>query len=192
MMRRREQISENEISVAYLSDCFRYCPESGSLHWLPRPRSHFVSEKGFKSFQTQCAMKLAGRRRPTGSLVVFMTIGGRRATLHAHRIAWALTHGAWPTDQIDHIDGDPSNNRISNLRDVSNAENGRNQKLRVDSSTGVTGVYWHKASGKWHASIYAGERQIHLGLHENKADAVAARKAAEKLYGFHENHGRAA
>ena len=108
----------------------------------------------------------------------------------AHRVLWAVVHGAWPEGQIDHIDGDGTNNRLSNLRVVSNTENARNAKLSKRNSSGRAGVGLHKASGRWEARIGVGKRKRHLGLFTRFDDACAARAAAEIEYGFHENHGR--
>jgi HNH endonuclease len=106
----------------------------------------------------------------------------------AHRLIWLLVHKAWPENQIDHIDGSGLNNRIENLRDVTNAENQKNAKKRKDNTSGHVGVC--RRFGKWVAHIQVSGRKIHLGLFTNRDEAVAARKAAEVKYNFHENHGQ--
>lgn len=109
-----------------------------------------------------------------------------------HRIAWALHHGCWPDDQIDHINGNPEDNRIANLRAVSNAENQRNARRKCTNTSGVTGVSWHSRDHVWHANIREKGRLLYLGSFDSFDEAVAVRKAAEHEYGYHENHGRAA
>ena len=109
----------------------------------------------------------------------------------AHRVAWALHTGVWPEGDIDHIDGDGTNNRWVNMREVTAEENSHNMKKFSTNSSGVTGVSKYKGRNKWAASIYVGGRDINLGSYASKKDAVAARKAAEAEYGFHSNHGRA-
>lgn len=109
---------------------------------------------------------------------------------YAHRVAWAMIHGAWPTDQIDHINGDKADNRAINLRAVCPVENNRNRKLPSNSRTGVIGVFWSNAKGKWRAKITDSGRAIHLGYFVDFASAVAARAAAEASLTFHQNHGR--
>jgi hypothetical protein len=106
----------------------------------------------------------------------------------AHRLIWLLVHKAWPENQIDHIDGNGLNNRIENLRDVTNAENARNRKKQKNNESGHTGV--RRERGKWRAVIEVSGREIYLGLFINLEEAVAARKAAEAKYGFHANHGK--
>jgi hypothetical protein len=108
----------------------------------------------------------------------------------AHRLAWKIFYGKDPADQIDHIDGDKTNNRFANLRVVDNTENQRNAKRPSNNTSGHIGVTWDKANSKWAAQIMVDGKTIRLGRFASKAEAIAARKAAEVLHGFHENHGR--
>lgn len=110
-------------------------------------------------------------------------------TYLVHRLIWLYVHGAFPTE-IDHINGNRIDNRISNLRDVTKKENAKNSAKRRDNTSGVTGVCWHKSLKKWFARINAEESPLSLGYFDNFGDAVIARKKAEKEYGYHENHGR--
>lgn len=127
-----------------------------------------------------------GCENSDGYLQVRVSMG-----LHkAHRIAWAIHYGEWPDGQIDHINGDKSDNRIVNLRDVTPRQNSRNSKLQKNSSSGVNGVRFDKKSGKWKAHIRVDEGTKHLGYFVRFEDAVAARKEADAIYGFHPNHGR--
>ncbi len=107
-----------------------------------------------------------------------------------HRVAWFIHHGRWPSYDIDHVSGDPSDNRISNLRDVPHSENQKNIKKSKNNSSGFIGVRWCKLSLKWRASICVDGTQINLGFFSDKTHAIAARAQANKKYGFHENHGR--
>ena len=88
---------------------------------------------------------------------------------------------------IDHINHNPSDNRLSNLRCVTQKENQRNMKLGIRNRTGVAGVSYQK--GSWQAQLKIGERHIHLGCFDTKQEATAARRAAEIVAGFHPNHG---
>jgi hypothetical protein len=163
----------------------RYDPETGKLYWLERPRVFFKSDKDHKRWNTRYAGNEAFSPNNNGYLdgMIF------RRMYRAHQVAWALHYGEWPKDQIDHINGDRSDNRITNLRVVSRSENCRNTKLRSNSKTGVLGVYRHKH--RWRATIYDGGSR-HIGLFDTFEDAVAARKAAERELGYHPNHGRPA
>ncbi len=110
--------------------------------------------------------------------------------VRAHRVVWALATGAWPDGDIDHIDGDVTNNRIENLRVVDSAANNKNQKLPRNNTSGVIGVSWRAAAGKWEAQIKVNRKRHHLGCFSTLAAAAAARRAAEERFGFHPNHGR--
>jgi hypothetical protein len=109
----------------------------------------------------------------------------------AHRAVWAFHYGQWPQHQIDHIDGDRSNNRIANLRDVIGAENCKNKKTYRTSRSGVAGVFWSAKGKCWCARIFVCGRLLWLGSFATMEDAVGARKIAECINGFHTNHGRA-
>lgn len=102
----------------------------------------------------------------------------------AHQIIWLMHYGRIPK-MIDHINGDPADNRIENLRECTNAENQMNNKLRKDNKSGYKGVCLHKASGKWRASIVVSGKQYSLGYYltpEEAAKVVEAKRA--------EYHGR--
>lgn len=108
----------------------------------------------------------------------------------AHRLAWFLTHGEFPKNKLDHINGDRHDNRLANLREVSDRDNARNSAMNTKNTSGVVGVSWHAARGKWRANITVGRQQKHLGLFDSFDEAVAVRRQAEAEFDFHPNHGR--
>ena len=95
---------------------------------------------------------------------------------------------------VDHINGNPLDNRSSNLRDVTQLENCRNKSLSKSNKSGHTGVYERRGvkGSTWNAQIEPDGRAINLGTFKTLAKAIAARKAAEVKYGFHKNHGKEA
>ncbi len=115
-------------------------------------------------------------------------IGDKQYLLH--RLAWLYVYGYLP-ENIDHINHDRSDNRISNLREVTRKENQQNMSMRSDNVSGVTGVSWDKSRNRWAARIKVDAGYIYLGRFAEFSDAVNARKNAEVLYGFHANHGKA-
>jgi hypothetical protein len=97
-----------------------------------------------------------------------------------------MVYGDWPENQVDHIDGDPSNNKISNLRPATNKGNGRNAKKHSRNKSGLMGVGWLKSLEKWRVRIGT----THIGVANDFFDACCLRKAAEIEHGYHKNHGR--
>lgn len=79
---------------------------------------------------------------------------------------------------IDHIDGNPLNNKKSNLRVCTNAENTRNCGKRVNNTSGYKGVSWHKYVKKFFAQIGSNGQKIHLGYFDGVEDAARAYNAA--------------
>lgn len=168
-----------------LRQLFRYNPNSGSFTWQERPREMFNCDARWKGWNKRCAGKEAGVMDPIGYRKV--TLFGRQWL--AHRLIWKIVTGTEP-DCIDHINGDRGDNRFANLRDASFRENARNISIQSRSKSGCNGVVW--VNGKWLAQIRDNDRNyVRLGWFENLHEAVSARKAAERKYGFHPNHGKA-
>ena len=85
---------------------------------------------------------------------------------------------------VDHIDGDPLNNCLSNLRWCTHAENMRNRKKHRNNTSGHKGVSFHKVSGKWRAQIKVDGEKNHLGLYDSPEEAAAAyEEAAKEAFG---------
>lgn len=158
----------------------RYDAESGHLFWRER--------EGNATFNKIWAGKRAFTCKVNGGKAYQGRIDG--VHFMAHRVAWAMHHGAWPEDMIDHINGDPLDNRMVNLRCVSNAENARNMKRSKANTSGITGVAWIAGRRRWRASICRDRKQRILGHFLDKEDAIRARRAAEVDLGFHPNHGK--
>ena len=182
-----------EIDIALLRRLLRYEPETGRLYWLPRTPDLFktttkrTAQHSCNAWNSRCANKQAFTRR--GAALQGTLLG---KTCLAHRVAWALHCGAWPENEIDHINGNRHKNNIQNMRDVTHKVNSRNLAVPATNTSGIMGVSWHKQRKRWRADIKADKYHRHLGYFEKVEDAVAARKAAERDLGFHRNHGRAA
>lgn len=108
----------------------------------------------------------------------------------AHRLAWLIVNGSFPTQEIDHIDHNRSNNKWANIRLAGKVENMRNTSKKRNNTSGFNGVYWHKESGKWAAQIKIAGKNKRIGLFDTKEGAVAVRQVANCEHGFHELHGR--
>ena len=137
------------------------------------------------------AGEIATSRSGNGYLQVQFTRDGSIVSYLAHRLAWLLYYGVDPgAKEVDHIDGNKMNCQISNLRLVDHQGNARNQRKRSTNTSGIMGVCWHKSTDRWQVRIQDCGKQKHLGLFEDKWEAICARKSAENRFGYHENHGK--
>ena len=160
------------LSYSRAHELFLYDPETGLI-------TRKVGRQGVK------AGDVVGYRDDKG----YLALCADYRKLKVHRLAWLMNYGSWPKGEIDHIDGDPANNRITNLRDVSASTNQRNRSRCSRNKSGIVGVCWDKRSCKWHAYIKGVTSNIKLGMFECLIDAAASRKSAEIALGFSETHG---
>lgn len=142
-----------------------YEPSTGAFTWKVGRRKVKAGDR-------------AGKTDSDGYRVI--GISGR--SHKAHRLAWLVTHGKWPTGEIDHINGNRSDNRIENLRDVDRGRNARNQTRLVKPETvsGLLGVTWHKPKNRWRACIRVGGRHTFLGYFDTPEAGHAAYMAAKR------------
>ena len=164
-------------SQSYLSRKFTYQPETGLV---------FSKRSGKRVGYTKTS---SGHKKR-----VRLTIDGENYVLS--RIVWMIYHGQDPCElTVDHIDQDPLNNRIDNLRLITNREQQKNRP-RQRNCKYYPGIEFYPDKGMkiWRARIgciKAGTRR-ELGYYDNLFDAVCARISAQNAAGYHENHGRAA
>ncbi len=119
----------------------------------------------------------------TGGGYKSIHIGGKR--ILTHRAIFIYHNGEIPKNYvIDHINGEPLDNRIENLRAVSKSQNNQNSKINVANTSGTIGVSFQKASQKWKSSIKLKGKDKYLGYFTDKDDAIKARKDAEIKYNF--------
>lgn len=112
-------------------------------------------------------------------------------TYRLHRIIYKMVHGDFDESlQIDHVDGNVSNNRIKNLKAKTTSGNAKNQKTPKDNKTGQIGVCYRKSTKRYRVSISVDKKQKELGTFKTLEEAIKVRKESEKQYGYHENHGR--
>ncbi len=141
-----------------------YEPETGVLRWRVTRWRHKAGS-------------LAGSRDSRGYW--YVTLRPYRS-MPVHRVAWLLTRGAWPLGDIDHINGDPSDNRIANLRDVRHQVNNQNKKRpHKTNGSGYLGVS-PSDGGRWRAGIWVSGKNIHLGCFSTPEDAYNAYVTAKR------------
>jgi hypothetical protein len=147
-----------------LHELLTYEPDTGLIRWKVRrgPRK---------------AGQVTGCPDTCGYLQI-----GVNGMLHlAHRVAWYLHYGNWPSREIDHINGDPRDNRIANLRLATRAQNQMNAGLRSDNTSGIRGVA-QTENGKWRAKINVGGHHLHLGTFDTKELAHRAYQVASETH----------
>lgn len=172
------------IDPAEVTARLSYDAKTGVLTWLARPPSMFKTARDCKAWNTLYAGKPALTAKHGAGYLHGSLCG---VPVLAHRVAWVVAHGEWP-DKIDHINGVRSDNRLRNLRSVTGKENSKNCRRHSRNKSGITGVFL-RADGRWMANIAVDCRTVYLGLYLTIEEAAAARQAAQRVLGFHKNHG---
>lgn len=175
-----------------LDDAYRYAaervdydPETGALTWKQREGD----DPETKRWNARYAGRGAGTINNRGYLTIqVQPTGKRNYTLLAHRVAWLIAHGALPSQGLDHINGSRVDNRLSNLRAVTQQENGRNARLNRRNTSGTAGVSWYPRRQLWRAYVKVDGCARHLGYFVNKEDAIAAAQRARLNLGFTPRH----
>jgi hypothetical protein len=104
----------------------------------------------------------------------------------AHRLAWLYVNGRFPDNQIDHINGDKTDNRIVNLREATNKQNQENVPLQVNNTSGYRGVSFDKRLKKFRAYVCHNRRQITLGFFITaETAAIESKKARNHFFTHH-------
>lgn len=155
---------QKTIDVEFLSTVLSYDPETGFLtRKNDGSQACYVGSEGYRNVFVD---------------KVFL----------AHRVSWALHHGVDPgAMQIDHINGDRSDNRAANLRIATGSENMWNRGVSRNNTSGFKGVKPYR--GRYRARIYVKSKEIHLGDFDSATEAHAAYlKAAEKYHGEFAGH----
>ena len=164
--------------IDVMNAVFDYDPKSGRLTWKERPewlsRDGWMSEQSRKSFNTQFAGREALRHLDKDGYKGGTVLG---RYVRAHRVAYAMHNGCWPSQTVDHVNRDKTDNRAENLRDVSRSVQQKNRGVPANSSSGIVGVHWNKARGKWSVKVNAkGERQ-YMGLYDTLDEVRAVLNA---------------
>ena len=162
-----------------LRELLTYDPDTGKLYWKERAVDFFADGNvGRDIVCERWNKRYSGKEAFTATNKGGYKVGSIfDSLLRAHRVAWAIYYGEWPKDQVDHINGDRSDNRIVNLRNASNTENQWNSRARGGYSK-HKGVTWDKNRGLWMAKISVNGKCINLGRFPTEESAHAAYKKA--------------
>lgn len=164
-------------SIDYLHECFDYDTMSGLVRWRLRPDYHFSSIGRADSFNCKHRGKVINSSNNHNYLWVWLD-----GTFYLlHRVIWKMMTGTEPPETLDHKDRNKINNEWENLRAASAAQNIINKET-VWSRSGVLGVRKCSRGSGWEARIRYRRKSIQIGTYKTKAEAIAARKAAEKEY----------
>jgi hypothetical protein len=140
-----------------------YDPSTGDLRWV-------VAARGITKGSIAGSVTREGYRQVRVGFKVY----------RAHRLAWFLVHGAWPDGEIDHINGDRSDNRLANLRVVDRVGNAQNRRgPQKNNKAGLQGVCWVKHAKRWRAQIMARKVMHRLGYFDTAEAAHAAYLSAK-------------
>ena len=111
----------------------------------------------------------------------YYIVGVDQTRLRAHRVAWAIHTGAWPINEIDHINGLRHDNRIVNLREIEHGANSQNlQKAQANNKSGLLGVCF--VGGRWKAQITIQKKAKHIGYFDSPEVAYAAYLSMKRLH----------
>ena len=176
---------ESETSQSNVRELLDYDMDSGVFRGRSRAWYRFKTKRDYGTWHKQYKGKLAGYINAKGYLIIRLP----KSAYAAHTLAWIYIYGETPDGVIDHINGNKVDNRIVNLRNVSQKENTKNARLSKRNISGCNGVRWDNSKNKWTAYIGVNYKKINLGSFDNLDDAISARKEADTKYGFHENHG---
>jgi len=177
-------IKNIELTAEIVRDLLDYNPETGEFTWKVRDKKYCEDDSKWRMINTRDAGKLAGCVYSDGYRYITILL----KTYRAHRIAWLHYYGEWPENQIDHINRVRDDNRIENLRDVTQSQNQWNRSIQTGRTSKYNGVVWHKRDKKWQAAIRINGKKKHLGYFVLEEDAARAYdRAALKYYGEYAN-----
>lgn len=164
----------NELPNKELRRLIDYNPDTGEMKWKVR-----ISNRFRAGSPALASVKNSGHLH---GLI-------HRKPFHAHRVAWAIHYGEWPSGFIDHINGVRDDNRISNLRIVTRRGNAMNRRPNSGKSSGLPHGVSVRANGRYFAQIQHNGKNHHLGYFDSPEAAESAYVKAKHEMGFHENHG---
>lgn len=171
--------------MIHRSDLLEYDSIEGTLIWLPRPRSMFGSDRIWRGWNSKFAGKAAGNKKkfPGTDRPMNWHVSIHWVKHCAHRVIWEMVNGPIPDGhEIDHIDGNPWNNKLNNLRLATRSQNCFNKSVGGNCKVRARGV--RLENGRYSVRVTANRKTIYAGSFLLIEDAVGARnEAARKIHG---------
>lgn len=163
----------NDLTQGQLKSLLRYDVNSGDFTWIN-------SGKG-----RRIGVPVGSKKSKEGYIRIALL--GKR--YQAHRLVWLYVFGNFPEEELDHKNGNRSDNRLENLRECLAAEQPQNQKVLSTNTSGHPNVYWYRPYSKWLVQIWDRRRPRFFGYYEDFTDACVVAKAAKaKLHTFNPVH----
>lgn len=159
-----------------ITEALRFDAISGNIYWNTRPLHHFVDAASCARWNTRFAGKQAGTDDGRGYF--YFRLNGKK--IYVHRAIWFFTKGPMIPKEIDHIDGNPSNNDPANLRPADRSGNSANVRSAVGSTSKFLGVCWYAKDRRWVAAITKNRKKTVLGYFRNEMAAARAYDAAAR------------
>ena len=148
----------------------------------------YDTETGLLTWKVSRGTAKAGSIAGTVSDSGYINVKVGQSPYRGHRIAWFLHYGQQPEGQIDHIDNDATNNRISNLRLATVSQNSQNVRKHSHNTSGVKNVAWQK--GAWVVRLEVNGKQMYFGRFQNLFEArERAIEVRKQYHGEFANHG---
>lgn len=171
------------ISQERLKQLVSYDPVSGLITQKERTESDIARPSRLKSWNTRYAGKVCSCVSKSNGYVVIRLDGNLYL---AHRLAFLYVYGSMP-EQVDHVNGIKTDNRIDNLRQSNSSHNSTNLKILKNNTSGYHGIYKNKTS--YYVQVWKSGKCINGGSFKSKEDAIIRRKELETELGFTSEHG---
>jgi len=161
------------ITQEELKELLNYDQDTGIFTWKVSPARQVSSGD------------IAGTKRKDG----YIQIKVDNELILSHRLAWIYMYGYLPK-YIDHINGQRDDNRIINIREVSNQQNSLNSKISKNNTSGIKGVYWDKSRNKWVAKLFVnGKCKFCKRFDDMDLAKLVIEEVRNKYHGKYANHG---
>jgi hypothetical protein len=169
-----------DLPLDFLKEALDYNPDTGALVWKERPLHHFLSENRQQSCNRRWAGRVAGQK-VRGYRRIEIKYNRETYICMGHQLCWRLSGREYdPNKVIDHINGVTTDDRIDNLRLITQCQNSRNRTTHKKSKTGVSGVTLFK--GRYRVQIKVNYKMLYIGSYETFEEAVRVRRNAELYY----------